>query len=113
MIGTLERVPFREVWPHEAHDFTKWLEDNIDVLNDIINLSLSSVEREQSAGDFSVDLVAEDDEGNLVVIENQLERSDHDHLGKLITYLTALDAKAAIWIVADPSGAYRCNLLAQ
>jgi len=102
MIGTLERVPLREVWPHEAHDFTKWLEDNIDVLNNVINLSLSSVEREQSAGDFSVDLVAKDEEGNLVVIENQLERSDHDHLGKLITYLTALDAKVAIGIVADP-----------
>ena len=67
-----------------------------------LTLSLSIVEREQAAGDFSVDLVAEDESGNPVIIENQLERSNHDHLGKLITYLTQIGAKAAIWIVADP-----------
>ena len=102
MIGRLQRVGLREVWEHEAHDFTPWLEENIDVLNDAIDLSLSIVEREQTAGDFSVDLVAEDESGNPVIIENQLERSNHDHLGKLITYLTAIGAKAAIWIVEDP-----------
>ncbi len=102
MIGKLERVPLREVWKHEAHDFTVWLQDNIDVLNDVIDLSLASAEREQSAGKFSVDLVAEDDAGNPVVIENQLEKSNHEHLGKLITYLTAIGAKVGIWIVSDP-----------
>ena len=102
MIGSLQRVSLREVWPHEALNFTTWLEENIDELNNAIDLSLSIVEREQAAGDFSVDLVAEDESGNPVIIENQLERSNHDHLGKLITYLTAIGAKAAIWIVADP-----------
>ena len=102
MIGSLQRVDLRKVWPHEALDFTTWLENNIDELNNAIDLSLSIVEREQAAGDFSVDLVAEDESGNSVIIENQLERSNHDHLGKLITYLTAIDAKAAIWIVSDP-----------
>ncbi len=63
MIGKIQRVPLREVWKHEALDFTKWLEDNIDVLNDVLDLSLSNPEREQSAGDFSVDLVAEDEAG--------------------------------------------------
>ena len=103
MIGKIQRVPLREVWRHEAHDFTTWLEENIDVLNDALNLNLDNVEREQAAGSFSVDLLAEDEryEGP-VVIENQLERSDHDHLGKLITYLAAFEAKAAIWIVAGP-----------
>ena len=100
-IGSLRRVPLREVWPHEALDFTTWLADNVDELNNVIDLSLSIVEREQAAGDFSVDLVAEDESGNPVIIENQLERSNHDHLGKLITYLTAIDAKAAIWIVKE------------
>lgn len=102
MIGRLVRVPLREVWKHEAADFTTWLEENIDVLNEAIDLSLTHAKREQEAGIFSVDLVAEDESGNPVVIENQLEKSDHDHLGKLITYLTALEAKAAVWIVADP-----------
>ena len=100
-IGSLQRVDLRKVWPHEALDFTRWLENNIDELNNAIDLSLSVVEREQAAGDFSVDLVAEDESGNSVIIENQLERSNHDHLGKLITYLTAIDAKAAIWIVKE------------
>ena len=102
MIGSLRRVSLREVWPHEAQDFTPWLAENIDVLNNAIDLSLSIIEREQAAGDFIVDLVAEDESGNPVIIENQLERSNHDHLGKLITYLTQIGARAAIWIVADP-----------
>jgi len=102
MIEKIQRVKLREVWKHEALDFTTWLEENIDVLNDALDLSLANVDREQNAGDFSVDLVAEDNAGNVVIIENQLERSNHDHLGKLITYLTALEAKAAVWIVSEP-----------
>jgi len=102
MIEKLQRINLREVWKHEAYDFTQWLEENIDVLNDVLDLDLSNAEREKAAGTFSVDLVAEDDMGKTVVIENQLEKSNHDHLGKLITYLTAIGAKVAIWIVADP-----------
>lgn len=102
MISKIVRVPLREVWKHEATDFTTWLEENIDVLNEALDLNLSNIEREKNAGSFSVDLVAEDDKGNPVVIENQLEKSNHDHLGKIITYLTSLGAKTAIWIVADP-----------
>jgi hypothetical protein len=101
-VGRLQRVPLREVWKHEAQDFTQWLEKNIDVLNESLDLELMGANRERSAGDFSVDLVAEDSDGGTVVIENQLEKSNHDHLGKLITYLTAIGAKTAIWIVSDP-----------
>ncbi|MDX6767068.1 MAG: DUF4268 domain-containing protein [Candidatus Methylacidiphilales bacterium] len=101
-IGKLERVDLREVWKHEAHNFTQWLENNIGVLNDALDLNLVNVDREQAAGSFSIDLVAEDEGGGTVIIENQLEKSNHDHLGKLITYLTAMSAKAAIWIVSDP-----------
>ena len=100
-IGRLQRVKLRDVWSHEAHDFTRWLEQNIDVLNDAIGFTLSIVERETAAGDFRVDLVAEDESGQSVIIENQLERSNHDHLGKLLTYLTVFEAKTAIWIVKE------------
>jgi len=101
VVAKLKRVDLREVWAHEPA-FTKWLEQNVDVLNEVLNLNLTSPEREKSAGGFSVDLVVEDVSGDLVVIENQLARSDHDHLGKLVTYLTSVQARAAIWIVADP-----------
>ena len=101
-IGRLERVRLREVWEHEAQNFTQWLEKNIDLLGEVIDIEFSDVEREQSAGDFHVDLIAKDDEGNTVVVENQLEKSNHDHLGKIITYAAALDAKIAVWIVSSP-----------
>lgn len=101
-IGKLERVPLRKVWEHEAHDFTQWLQENIDVLNTALDLNLVNVDREQASGDFNIDLVAEDENGGTVIIENQLEKSNHDHLGKLITYLAGTAAKSAIWIVADP-----------
>lgn len=101
-IGKLQRVPLREVWKHEAYDFTQWLQQNLDVLNTALGLNLVNAEREQAAGSFSIDLVAEDDGGGTVVIENQLEKSNHDHLGKLITYVTAMQARTAVWIVSEP-----------
>jgi hypothetical protein len=102
VIGKLERLPLREVWKHEAYDFTQWLQENIDVLNMALDLNLVNVDRETAAGPFSIDLVAEDEGGGTVIIENQLEKSNHDHLGKIITYLTAMSARTAIWIVSDP-----------
>lgn len=106
-IGKLERVSLREVWDDEAQNFTPWLNNNIDVLNEVleheeIDIYLSEAKIEQDAGDFSVDMVARTDSGDIVVIENQLEQSDHDHLGKLITYLTSFGAKNAIWINSYP-----------
>ena len=104
MIERITRVPLRQVWRHEAHDFTAWLQQNLDLLDDYLEVGLSAenVRREQSAGAFWVDLVAEDADGDTVVIENQLGKSDHDHLGKLMTYLAAFEATTAIWIVGDP-----------
>ncbi|MCZ0963872.1 DUF4268 domain-containing protein [Paracoccus benzoatiresistens] len=101
-IGKLSRVSLREVWRHEAYDFTQWLQANIDVLNEVLPFTLDNVERERAAGSFSIDLVAEDDGGGKIIIENQLEKSNHDHLGKLITYLTSMNARRAIWIVSEP-----------
>ncbi|NLE05356.1 MAG: DUF4268 domain-containing protein, partial [Crenarchaeota archaeon] len=100
-IGKLEKVPLREIWKYEEKDFSVWLEDNIDHISEILGLTLSVVDREKNIGSFQVDLVAEDGEGNAVIIENQLEQTDHDHLGKLLTYLINFNAKTAIWITKD------------
>jgi hypothetical protein len=101
-IGKLKKVPLREIWRNEAKDFTTWLAENIDTLNEFLETNFSVVEREHSVGDFSLDIKAEDLDGQKVIIENQLEKTDHDHLGKLITYLSNLDAKTAIWISSNP-----------
>ncbi len=101
-ISRLEPVPLRELWRNEARDFTAWLAENLDFLGETLEIDLSLVEQEASAGAFVADILAEDGNGNPVIIENQLERTDHDHLGKLITYLSNLNAKTAIWITSGP-----------
>ncbi|WP_251942236.1 DUF4268 domain-containing protein [Salinibacter ruber] len=100
-VGALQRLSPRDVFAHEAYDFTAWLEENIGVLSDVLGFDLTPVERERSAGDFSADLLAEDEGGSRVTIENQLEQTDHKHLGQVLTYLAVLDAEVAIWITAD------------
>lgn len=102
MIGRLKPVELREIWKHEATNFTTWLFNNLDILNEQLGLSLTGIECEKSVGPFSVDIFAEDTSGRHVIIENQLTRTDHDHLGKVLTYMTNLDAKVAIWITSDP-----------
>ena len=88
-VSRLDSVPIREVWPKEEKDFTPWLEKNLDLLGDVLSLSLVSNKREVKVGRrFRADLQAEDSSGDLVVIENQFGKSDHDHLGKIMTYLT-------------------------
>ena len=102
MVGRLERVDLRQVWINEAKDFTTWLENNLDILSEHMGFDLSLLEREKPVGTLSVDIFAEGPNGDTVVIENQLEKTDHDHLGKLVTYLSNLDAKTAIWITSNP-----------
>lgn len=101
-IGVRKKLPIRQAFAHEAHDFTVWLEQNIDILSEELGIPLIVEEREKAAGDFRVDLVCRDGQGNRVVIENQLEKSDHDHLGKLHTYLSGVGAKTGIWITPQP-----------
>jgi len=76
--------------------------DAIDEIGEAVGLRIEDAESERSTGNFSVDIVAKLQDGSPIIIENQLEKSDHDHLGKLLTYLAAVDAKAAIWVVAEP-----------
>ncbi len=102
MVGILEKVDLRKVWVKEAKDFTTWLESNLDILSEHIGFDISPLEREKAAGTFSADIFAEGPNGDTVVIENQLEKTDHDHLGKLVTYLSNLEAKTAIWITSNP-----------
>lgn len=102
MIGKIEKVPLRDIWKSEARDFTQWMENNIDVLSQSLDFQILNVEREKTTGNFNVDLVGEDDTGGIVVIENQLEKSNHDHLGKLVTYLASIGAGKAVWIVSEP-----------
>jgi hypothetical protein len=102
MVGKLQKVTLREIWKHEAHDFTSWLVDNIDTLTEVLDVTLLNPIREHGTQNFNVDIIAEDENGNIVIIENQLEKSNHDHLGKLITYLAAVGANKAVWIVSEP-----------
>ncbi len=101
LIGRLEKVDIRRVWPTEP-EFTKWLEQNPDLLGETLGIPIGSLTREQSAGDFYVDLLGEDGSGRKLVVENQFGRSDHDHLGKVLTYLAAFEASAAVWVVETP-----------
>ena len=102
--GELELVPLREAWPHEAHDFTNWLAEdkNLGRLSDELGLEITKQITEYSVGAFSVDILAEEaGTEHKIVIENQLEMTNHDHLGKLITYASGLGARHIIWIFKD------------
>ena len=102
-LSKLEEIKdLRKVWPHEALDFTPWLsqDDNIAVLSDAVGLDITVEESESSVGDFNVDIFAtETGTERKIIIENQLEDTNHDHLGKLITYASGKSADVIIWVV--------------
>jgi len=102
LVGRIERVKLREVWKKEAKDFTTWLFENLEVLGEELDMDLTADEKEKNVGSFSADITAEDGSGQKVLIENQLEKTDHDHLGKILTYVSNLEAKTAIWISSNP-----------
>lgn len=97
-IGKMKPVDVTKLFPHEAHDFTPWLKENIDALSERLGITLTALETEKQVGSFNLDLLAEGQNGEMVIIENQLYRTDHDHLGKVLTYLVNLESKTAIWI---------------
>lgn len=103
-LGKLQEIDIRKVWQHEQYDFSKWLagEENIQELGDALNLSLTDVETEKFVGNYRCDILCKDElTGKVVLIENQLESTNHDHLGKIITYASGLDASVVVWIVAS------------
>lgn len=98
-LGTLEHIDPRIVWKTEAGAFTPWLAKNIDRLAEVLGLDLEVTETEGAVGDFACDIVARDlTSSRPVIIENQLEPTDHRHLGQLITYAAGLDAAVVVWI---------------
>lgn len=110
MIGKLKEIELRTVWKHEAIDFTKWLAEaeNIAELNEILGLTLTDIIVEQTVGNLFCDIYATDElTGVKVVIENQLEQSNHDHLGKIITYASGLNAGVIVWIVKKARAEHR------
>lgn len=103
-LGKLQEIDIRKVWQHEQYDFSKWLasEENIKELGDALNLSLTDVETEKFVGNYRCDILCKDEiTGKVVLIENQLESTNHDHLGKIITYASGLDASVVVWIVSS------------
>ncbi len=101
-LAKIERVDLREAWPNEARDFTPWLAANITELGEALGMDLELQEIEASVGGYSLDVLATDPNQNRpVIIENQLEATNHDHLGKLLTYAAGYDANVVVWLTRE------------
>lgn len=103
-LGKIEDVALRHIWPNEARDFTPWLaiQENLDYLGEILGLNLVEPEQEVSVGSFSADIHCKiENDNRTVIIENQIESSNHDHLGKTIVYASGVDASVVVWIVKN------------
>ena len=100
--GELKDIDPREAWPNEAHDFTPWLADNLERLAQVIGIPMELEGSEVKVEQFSADILARDPTDNsLILIENQLESTDHSHLGQILTYLAGLNAQTIIWVAKD------------
>jgi hypothetical protein len=104
-LGRRKRVDLRAEWTKEDRDFTPWLarEENIALLGETLNMSLEVEQEEQRVGRFSADILCKDTsatDAGWVVIENQLETTDHSHLGQILTYAAGLEAKTCVWVAA-------------
>ena len=112
VIGTLKQVDLREYWENEATDFTPWLakDENIAQLGKAVDIDLEVKAQEQSVGPFRADILCTDQEGHYVLIENQLELTDHKHLGQIMTYAAGLNAVSIIWIASQFTDEHRAAL---
>lgn len=100
-IGEINRLSLSEIWKNEASDFTPWLCEHIEHVNKATGLTISNPIKEMGTGSFFVDIIGtvDLDDEQKVIIENQFGASNHDHLGKLLTYCASFNARYAIWIV--------------
>ena len=111
-LGSLAKKPIRSIWKKEP-EFSAWLaeDNNIALLGEAIGVDILAEETEAGVGDFSADILAKEDGGNrLVIIENQFGNTNHDHLGKLITYAAGREAKVLIWVVEDARDEHRAAI---
>ena len=100
-LAKLQKIDLRDVWGIEP-DFTNWLaqKENLDLLGEEIGVDIKIIKTEANVGNFKVDILAEEESsGRKIIIENQLEDTNHDHLGKIITYASGYDAEIIIWVV--------------
>ena len=113
-LSRLKAINLREVWPDEAQDFTPWLaeEENLDILSETLGMELEMEAQEKGVGAFRADLLCRDTLNNSrrVLIENQLERTDHSHLGQILTYAAGLEAHTVIWIAEEFREEHRAAL---
>ncbi len=112
-LGRLERVPLRDVWPSESSDFTPWLAllENMALLGETLQLDLQVEGREQRVGPFSADILCKETlTDRWVVIENQLNGTDHSHLGQLLTYAAGLEATTVVWVAERFTDEHRAAL---
>lgn len=103
-LGKLEKGDLRKVWKQDAFHFTNWLaqKDNLNILSEEIGIEISLIQAEAKIGRFTVDILAEEENtGRKIIIINQLEATNHDHFGKLITYASGFNAEIIIWIAKD------------
>lgn len=99
VFAALADVPLRDAWAHEAHRFTPWLATNLDRLAEVIGIPLELTGTEIRVGTFSADILARNAaDDSVVLVENQLEGSDHTHLGQIMTYLAGLKAQTMVWV---------------
>jgi hypothetical protein len=112
-LGKLERVDPKQVWSHEAHSFTPWLAlaENLEQLGETLGIDLELEAVEQAVGPFRADILCKQvGTGHWVLIENQLEKTDHPHLGQVLTYAAGLDAVTVIWISPQFTDEHRACL---
>ena len=112
-LGKLERVEVRSIWETEAHDFTPWLatEENLSILADTLHMELELEAQETNVGQFRADILCKNtDDGSWVLIENQLERTNHRHLGQILTYAAGLHAVTICWVAESFTEEHRATL---
>jgi hypothetical protein len=110
-LGRIELLNVRELWKHEERDFTPWLAQNIDQLSAVLGVPIVVDQTEHKVGGYELDILGHVEENDaIVIVENQLQATDHGHLGQLITYAAGLEAAIVIWIAPEVRDEHRSTI---